>query len=326
MRFRSLSPATAVGLAILVAGCGSAARTNDPTAGTTATGIARATAITGTTAATTTTAPAATTAPVSTTGTTGPTGFVASGNAICTSYDTQIDTLAPQGSTLQSALTRLRTVAKLAEATQLKLEHLTAPSIEQAAYAKALAADAKTVSVLKDELADLTADKTKAFNALVSGAQQRLGANANADFQKIDLTQCASGTRASSTPHFATHATAICTAANKQITALPAPAHTFQSISKTASNELLIVKREITELQALAPPPSERGIFLATLSIMNQDVGIDQKAIVAENNQNASRIKKLAAETSSITTPLASFDRRLGITPCENNVYPEARA
>jgi hypothetical protein len=56
---------------------------------------------------------------------------------------------------------------------------------------------------------------------------------------------------------------------------------------------------------------------------MNQDVRIDQEAAVAERNQNASRIKTLAAKTSSITTPLASFDRRLGITPCENNVYPE---
>jgi hypothetical protein len=106
----------------------------------------------------------------------------------------------------------------------------------------------------------------------------------------------------------------------KQIEALPPPAHTFRSMSATAGTELLIARGEISKLEALSAPPSERGIYLATLSIMNQDVAIDQQAIVQSATKTRARSKssrqRLVRSPRPLTASLSGSASRHVRTMC----------
>jgi hypothetical protein len=135
------------------------------------------------------------------------------------------------------------------------------------------------------------------------------------DFKAIGLKQCAQSTRPGSTPHFAAKASAICTTTDKQVEALPTPAHTLQSLEKSAGAELLLIRGEVSKLEQLTPPPSKRAIFLAALSLMNEETAIDQRAIFAAGNKAESA--KLATKARSIGAALDTFLVRLGIAPCE---------
>jgi hypothetical protein len=119
--------------------------------------------------------------------------------------------------------------------------------------------------------------------------------------------------------NFVARANQICATVNSKIAAMPA-INTPAQVIKSLPQEVAVITGAVAQLKALTPPADNKTTAEQLISGLGQEGALLQQIIAALKAGDATKLKTLANQETSLNKTDGARAKTLGLTECTKNV------